>query len=592
MKRFGMFLCFLIFSTGCSVLGIYPARNYELYEPEITHTIVYEGILKENHFAYNHCVSIEHFDGKFYAVWQANYKNVEGFPGRKIYLSTSQNGKRWTEPVHFVGDGAINPVIPSVERSEMQSQPNLLNYKDRELWCSWCIRGFDGQAGTYVSVLKAGTEKWENRKVMDTHVIDGMKTYAYPSQNMALLKSGRVLMPVTFDTLKTIEGIRYPIMYNGFLYSDDDGHTWKASNAITLPDNITGQWEPCVHQQADGKVRMFSRNFCELSVNPDRWLLTCLGTGVEKWQRLRFDPDAHYSYVETANTRMHCIPISGGRWVLMHHDVYVENRGYASRYGGALFFSRTGEDDFVAGPTFTLEDTVTAYPQGVEHNGKLYVAYTRGDIYDPRSIIVAEVNPLPEAHQFYLWPRDKEVIELDYSRSKKRWVRTNEDYVYQRPYLKKFENKQVVVFGERGSAGIEIDPVDFNAGQKLELGMNVYIEKVQDIGNLILCSFGDQIPIRIGIPSARKDTLYAWGADQWQQVGPIKENEWNEIRIVFGKNQFEIRCNDQPQQSFGNPITAPNRRLFLGDGYEVDVFESNRGSVFYVDLDSIQTRVR
>ncbi len=591
IRKTNTIIIFLLFAVFKSVFADHPKRTYELYEPTITQHYIYKASEEPGRFAYNHCASIEYFDGLFYAVWQANYKNVEGFPGRKIWLATSRDGKTWSEPIHFVGKGAHNPIIPSVERREMQSQPNLLNYKGKELWCSWCIRGFEGQSGTYLSVLKSGSDKWRNRKIMNTHQIGKWNTYAYPSQNMAMLESGRVLMPVTFDTLKTIEGVRYPVMFNGFLYSDDDGHTWKASNPVTLPDNITGQWEPCVHQQADGKVRYFARNFCENLEKPDRWLLTCLGTGVNKGQTLRFDPDAHYSHIETANTRMHCIPITGNRWVLIHHDVYVENRSYESRYGGALFFSRTGEDDFVAGPSFTLEDTVTAYPQGIEHNGKLYIAYTRGGIYKPRSLMAACVDPLPDEDKFYIWPRDKEVIKLERVPGKKGFTRTNPGYVYKRPYLKKMGSKNVVVFEERGSAGLEIDPVDFHKGQKLHFSFDYYIDKVQNIGNLIFCTFGDQVPIRIGVPSGRDDKLYVWCKDQWQQAGSVKHKQWSSISIVFGPEYFTVKSSSGEEKKFPNPICPPNRRLYLGDGYEIDAFESNRDSVFYIDIDSVNTKV-
>jgi hypothetical protein len=525
--------------------------------------------------------------------------NKEGFPGRKIYLSTSDDAKSWSAPSHFVGKDAVNPIIPfdqPGEKEEMQSQPNLLNLDDQELWCIWSIRGFTDSkknAGTYLSTLQPGSSRWVNKRIWTESIIDGMRAYAYPSQNPVLLNSGRVIVPVTFDTGVNVKNARYPIMYNAFLYTDDAGETWQCSNMISTPHNLTGQWEPCAHQQADGKVRAFFRNFSSKVVKPDQWLQTTVGRGVNKGEKLVFEPDVKYSFMETANTRMHTIKLSGGRYCLFHHDIYTEARSYGSRFNGAVFFSPTGEDDFVAACGFSEKNQVVAYPQGIEHDKKIYVAYTLGGINVPRSILVAVMDS-PDADGLYIYPRDKDVLRADdltpvrsdpYNYNKR--VR---DYDYIRPCRDEKDGRNVVVFKQRGTAGVEIQPVRFEKGEKLTVSFDVKIESLQEVGNLIICSFGDQIPIRIGMPSGRAGQLYAYSREQWQRAGDSEIGKWNSLEITFESEVFAIRINNSQSTSFENTIKNPSRRLYLGDGYELDEFESNRGSKFIIDIDSFRTK--
>jgi hypothetical protein len=599
MRYFNLIIMILCMMNSLSVIAdeLSVITDYQVYEPQIQRQMVYEGQYGQGTFAYNHCASIEYFNDEFYVVWQANYENMEGWPGRQIYLSKSKDIITWSAPVHFVGEGSVNPIIPSVEKSEMQSQPNLMKYSEDELWCIWSIRGFPedkDNAGTYLSRLKKGQNRWTNERIWLTSEIEGRRAYAYPSQNPVMLSSGRVIVPVTFDTSQTLKSARYPVMYNAFLYTDDGGKNWQCSNFISTPHNLTGQWEPCAHQQADGKVRGFYRNFSSLKLDSDKWLQTSVATGVEKGQPLTFDPDPEYSFIETANTRMHCIKLASGRYTLFHHDIYTESRGYHSRFNGALFFSRTGEDDFVAAAGFSKAGEIVAYPQGVEVDGNIYVAYTLGGINVPRSILVAKI-PSPLSNTRYIWPRDKDVVgpeDLELIKEKPyNWEKRNRQYQFTKPYKDVSGGKDVLVFKERGTAGVEIDPVRFDKDQSLVLSMDVKINKLQEVGNLILCSFGDQIPIRVGMPSGRPGLLYAYSDEQWQKVGSFEINKWNHLEICYNPDTFEISINHENPVEFGNPLRNPNRRLYLGDGYEIDEFESNRDSEFLVDLSSFTTKI-
>ena len=113
---------------------------------------------------------------------------------------------------------------------------------------------------------------------------------------------------------------------------------------------------------------------------------------------------------------------------------------------------------------------------------------------------------------------------------------------------------------------------------------------MQDRGNLVLCSFGDRIPIRLGMPSNRVGTLYAYGRDEWRPVGPFAVGEWQAVTITFGPQSFEVRIGNAPPKTFPNPLPVMNPRLYLGDGYDVDYVRSNAGSKFLIDLASVRTR--
>lgn len=576
-------------------------RQYSFYDPEISHQMIYEGKLTgDGETAYNHCASLAYFNGQFYCVWDSHKTNYEGRDGQKILLSISEDFIHWTHPVNFVGPGyAENPLITPQYR---QWQPNLINYMDKELWCLWYLCS---EPGVYLTTLSAQKDaKWVNRKLFDTFTIpaDDPSTYAgevtsgFPSQNPFILSSGRVVAPLTLNggVIQEYSRYNYKPRWNAVLYTDDHGKTWEMSGLTSNPIDMNGMWEPFVHEQADGKLRMFMRNRTKAHMDPKERMLTTTGVGVEKGSEIIFDPDVQYSGVETLNTRMQVLKLTSGRYAMIMHDVYTKERAYHARLNAALHFSRTGKNDFVAGPGFNRKGTVAMYPQGIEHDGKIYVAYTLGDYgynhSEPLSIEGAIVDPAPAPDKFYIWPREKDVVNLEYSREKEYWMRKNK-YVYQRPQLTQRDGKKVISFSQRGTAGVEIDPVDFSKGQRLTVKFDFTIDKLQSLGNLILCSFGDVEPIRIGMPANRKGFLYVQEKTGFRPVGKVNLNTWTEIEITFTADYFTVAVNGNPPRRFVNPIVHPRPRLYLGDGYEVDYHESNRGSEFVISLDDFTTCV-
>lgn len=609
--------------------------RYSFYEPNVEQYYMYKdhpGCLYE----FGHMVSIEHFDGRFHAVWNNHHgahcgrlyaaQNVAR-PNQRLLWQTSTDGKHWTEPVRITETSTDTPLDVWTD-PHTHWQPNLLNYQNRELWCLWCIAARErgtletasasesSVVGTYLSVLGPGEEaRWRHRLIFgpvdvnpDFGTRGGVRGLLFPSQNPVILSSGRVVQPVTLlpDSrmeLGTLEETQYA---SGVIYSDDDGRTWEMSNFVTNVDDAHAQWEPHVIEQPDGTLRMYIR---DLGVFADRdraityrstirkpLFLTTTGTGVGKGEQVQFDPDPERVWIETESSRMHTIRLSCGRYCMLHHDVWnAANAGVRSNL--ALFFSRTAANDFVAGPGIAGRSNPAHYAQGIEHQGKLYVGYTRwntgmrtgGDTgtYEERGIALSIVHPLPEPNRLYLWPRDKDYFSAGSTAARTASTACH----YQRPYVSTIDNKRCVTFKERGSAGVDIEPVDFRAAEALRFRFTVWIEEIQTAGNLVLCSFGDRIPLRIGVPGNRQGTCYAYGRDQWRRVGPVPTRQWITCEIVFGADDFSVSLSDKEPKVFCNPVRFPEPRLYLGDGYEVDVLESNRGSVFLVDLDSIESEV-
>jgi hypothetical protein len=565
------------------------------------HNVVYDGDVIGNN-QYNHCPSVEYFQGKFYAVWNTNDVQYESGYGQTVVCSTSNNFVNWSTPIHFVGSegNAINP-IENTNGLFKQWQPNLLNYNDQELWCFWYNQDFEdsGMVGLYLSSLAMGATQWSNREIIHRATCEGYACTPFSGQNPVLLSSGRVLVPVTFTASgDTLSWNRHP-RFNAIAFSDDGGQNWGISNLVTSPENISTQWEFHVFEQYDSKIRAFyvNRTYSGFPVPiPTKRMLTCTGTGVGLGAPVLLEPDAHYSHVETVRNRMQTIQLSSGRYCMFLCDVYDELSAYESRQNIALWFSRTGKDDFVAGPGIQPRNEVGSYPQGIEHDGKIYVVYTRGANGTNRAIQGACIDPAPNASSFYIWPRSKDLLEMEYVDGIA--VRTNPDYEYVQPYLTTLDGRNAITFEKRGTAGVEIDPVDFAAKECIKFSFDTKIGHIQDYFNLILCTFGDKLPIRIGVPGNRQGKLYADNGRGWQECGTLPLGEWETIEIVFAGDYFTVKVGNQGKRNFMNPVKNPNPRLYLGEGYESDIYNAgqaairnNDDSTFYIDVESIYSVV-
>ncbi len=619
------------------------AGRYRLYQPTVERHYLHRDEPGGTHL-FGHMVSIAYFDDRFHAVWNNHHgghaqryfrERGEPMPFQRLLWQTSPDCREWSVPVRITEEATDTP-LDAWEEPHTHWQPNLLNYRDTELWCLWCIgegayfdidkdrlarRRTPTLAGTYLSTLGPGQgAKWRHRRIFGAVQMSPAGTggsregapevtgYLFPSQNPALLKSGRVVLPVTFVAgdeynLGSLDSSAY---FSAVIYTDDDGATWQLSNAVSNVDNPLAQWEPHVMEQADGRLRMYIRDTMAsrgIHEKPDldyrRTIrdppfLTTTGTGARKGEPVQFEPDAKRVWMEVESSRMHRISLPGNRYCMFHHDVWNgSTKGMRSNL--ALFFSRSDEDDYVAGPGIVGRQEPAHYAQGIAHEGRFYVGYTLwntsirtgGDTsaFGERGIAVSIVDPIPEPGLRYVWPRDKDL----FASANSRWRDECTNRVYHRPALTTHDGKTCIELQECGSAGVEIDPVDFRAGQELMLSFDFRVLTAQAAGNLVLCSFGDRIPIRVGLPGNRPGLVYAYGRDDWQPIGRIDLDGWNSITVVFGADEFAVRLGESSPVELVNPIRFPGRRLYFGDGFEVDLIESNRGSHFLIDLDSIRT---
>ncbi len=581
-------------------LGGTKRRNYELYNPKVSQHIIYRGAENGKSLAYNHCASLAWFNGKFYAIWNGNRRtSTEGKPGQELAMSTSTDFLNWSLPIRIT-DPAYSE-NPFIDYEGIDWQPNLMNYKGKELWCLWFrASGKYEYYGTYFSKLsKRNGAKWVHKKICRLSDLYGEKPTMWVGQNPYLCKSGRVIVPGIWaggTFLPAPEGrIRKP-KWVGAIYTDDEGVSWETANVVNVPENPAASWEAMVHEQNDGKLRMLFRNI-ELACppGPTERMLTSEGIGSKKGEPLLFDYDGQYSRIETAHDRHSVIRLSENRWCMFRHDLYSPSKNYITRQNGALYFSRTGKDDFVASrafkPTFLDSKTGTcSYPQGIEHEGKIYAAYTVGDPYpafQPRSIEGAVVDPAPDPDKYYIWPRDKDYLIIGGDRS----IRMNKDYVYTRPSLKKADGREVIEFKDRGTAGVEIDECVFSKGESLKFSFDIKVTKLQSRGNNVFCSLGDRVPIRIGICGENGNVLSVQARDGWEEAGEFELNQWHSLEIIFGYRAFSVKIDSHAEKIFMNPVFNPNMRLYFGDGYEIDEILSNKYSHYYVDINSIMTEV-
>jgi len=581
-------------------------RRYHFYQPEVKHVTIYEGSLKEGRYGYNHMASVEWFDGEFHCVWGANpSSHKEGEPGQVNLWATSGDFLKWSAPRRLAHEGAQ---ALTADAGGEQWQPNLLNYHQRQLWCVWSFNSADESLdGLYLSTLEKGAVDWQHRRVQRRQRVGDASCAIFASQNPVLLPSGRVLAPVTLVE-RAGKGRRVR-RWNACFHSDDDGATWQCSEPVSSVDDAESQWEPFFYQQADGGIRAYMRNSVKGSAERGeppsiQQRLTTVGTGAARREPVRFPRDPVFSFMETANCRPQVFQLPGGRYCLLQQDAWVNHTDYHSRLNVALHFSRDGADDFVAGPPVSRPGVISAYPQGVEHEGVIYAAYTTGPGNFPRSIEGAVITPAPAHGRYYIWPRSKEIVRLEQTPNKSgntKMLRANPDERTAPPRVRTLQAdtepgpaagpRKVLEFSRRASAGVDIDPVDFAAGRVLEFECRVKVETLQSAGRIVFCSFGDRIPIRLGMLSNRPGKLYAYGRGQWEPAGELALQQWHTLRLAVRGADFTVAVDGHPPAIFACPIVNPTPRLYLGDGFELDYLPTLSGSSFLVDIASVWSRV-
>ncbi len=398
------------FILVAAVLASGPWRTYEVYQPRIERHFVVDTHTQK--LKYNHDSSLAWFKGRWFCLWNANDPPAEGRPGQLNYVSTSPDGRMWSspEPAFSSERRSANP-IPCEKGT--QWQPNLI-VVDGELWAVWSQNSRDEHHGCYVSRLTDPDGQWINRRLLwkgDPHAsVDGSPWRLFPTQNPVRLRSGRILAPVTMmrigppapDAPANVTSWWARVKRNSVLYTDDGGRTWQVSTGAMQPKRSWAQWEPTVWEEPDGTVMMFARNNDMRAQDqggaaPDQMLLWSRSAdGGVTWSAHQYVP------LETVASRMHVLPAGGDRFMMVHND-WPAGRFVSDRCNLALFFTRGGGLDFVAGPGLTGREPVVAYPQMWVRDDAVLISYSQGRAY--RSIKVVHVSPLPRPDRYYVFAR-------------------------------------------------------------------------------------------------------------------------------------------------------------------------------------------
>ena len=542
-----------------------PGAQYELYQPSIRYSMICEGQTPPVYAKYQHCAAVEHFEGRFFAVWQSNPTvHIEWARGRKIHFSTSEDFQIWSTPE------LIAPDLPHVGGT----QPLLLRAPQDGLWCLWLCSSSDSDVqGMQISTLRPGSKTWSHRRMFADDRVD-LDLSFYPQTNPWVLPSGRIIVPF----IARLGESREPA--GVFAYTDDDGATWQLSNWIRWPLNDGGQgiWEIHGSEQIDGVIRVFARNNAWDRSRPETALLTTTGTGVEKGTTLRFDAEVEYAGVQALQNRPQVFRLAGSRFCLLAPDVVA---GALPWRTASLHFSRSGRNDYMAGLAIVPKGVMCSYPQGVAHNRGLYAVFTGEYPDDWRNIVGVGISPAPEPDRFYLWPRHR---GLDpYVRSPA-------------PTSDEVDGRRCVIFRGSGSVGVDTLPVDLAANQTLKLRLDVKVQAARPDEQSILLSFGDMArkdrpPIRIGGPSLAKGRLSVSSGADWREIAPFPLHAWHGLLLELSATHAIVRVDKQPPRRISASAGEMNPRLYLGEGVIVHEVGPSRGFRFAVDLASVRTEV-
>jgi len=383
-----------------------PFANVQWYNPTITLGTVNSA----SPYQYNHDASVAYFDGKWYAVWNANTNAVESAAGQVNLLSTSLNFSSWTAPIApFISSTySTNPVSYSYS-TNVQWQPSLL-VNGSELWCIWAQEvavSFPVTLKAYFSKLTSSSAKWQNLELSVNITNQGRVYYPFPTQNPIRLASGRVLAPVVWNSPTQFSPTPSPYspgFYTnyklaGVIYTDDGGATWHVGGYTTVPDKPYQVWEPFISVGQNGALRMFCRNLDYLNAADEDFMLTAPGYG----DGLFFGAlESAKMEVNTTRYGYETQPFSQ-RTFMFGPDTKDTLNPSVDRQNVAMFTSHTGGDDYVAGIGLGYLPKVQLYPQVFYRNDNIYGVYSYGPI--PRSIESFVISPAPVATNFYAIPR-------------------------------------------------------------------------------------------------------------------------------------------------------------------------------------------
>lgn len=361
--------------------------------------------------------------GKFYAAFDGNRAGgtTEAASGQKIQLITSTDGTTWADGGQVFSDAATatNPIA-----GDGHFQPNLLAPAgdDGPLLCFW-----QNGASAFMSTLPTPTGKWTTRRfeftpgtatpVLSTTIsgaaaggrsltatLDVVSDYRpFIPARPVVLSDGVIAVALTYQSL-TVQGVSAPptdgefykrLKTNIVWYSTDDGETWEASDPIQPGNNSYWEaaWEPFLLERRDGAIQVFSRNNkSNLRNTPD----STVQLSATSFNRKTFTMPTPTRLL-TSSTRGQAVRQGESRWLAAHVDAQ-------QRVNGALFVSRTGRDDFVAGPSYAGDGESVVYPQVLVVGDVGYVIHT-ADRRGRRALRLSVVDVNLDEDKAYLYPR-------------------------------------------------------------------------------------------------------------------------------------------------------------------------------------------
>ncbi len=582
----------IVILAACRIAAGNEIVHYELYKPQTADYKVYDG--QDGSFAYNGRPSVEFFEDNFFVVWQANAENKADVAGRRLYLSTSKNLITWTKPVDFLVREAMNPSVPSVVANEMQGYPQLYKFKNKALWCIWCVDGLASEktnAGVHLSILNAGSKLWSTTKIFDDIEIAGKKFYAVPTQKPVEMRSSKIILPVKLCSNDNVE--TGTISMPAFLYSVNEGKNWALAGNVSMPENSFIEFDNAVHQQKDGKVRVFSLADYRTNLPPANRLMTTIGSGTEIEDELKFESNLRPAGMDTTSGSLSTLLLSSKRYAMVIADTFAEIGGEGLCYNPAIFFSRTGNNDFTGGFPFAI-GTAVAHPQLLEYDGKLYIVYAKDPGTDKTSSIALSWVELPKQDKNYIFGRSKDIIrsyDVSYTRTKtSSFLKRIREYKHQMPMETERLSRKVLALEGNTGAGLDIEPVDILREESIEISMSVNVPLLQDSGELTLFCIGDTYPLRIVMPSGRPGDIYISAPGVYRKISQTDKDRWFVVSLVYEKDKITCRISEEEPVEIPMPGNLAAQRFYIGNNCMTDSSQTNTGSVFFVDIESVTTK--
>ncbi len=190
-------------------------------------------------------------DGRLLLVWSDYFKGLgwDGSPARLSAKTSSDGARTWSKPRVVVD---YDPKSPGGNVMSV----SLIRAKGGDLLMAYVDRTPDMKAKGLV--LRRSTDEgltWSARTVITP---DTGNVHIANNAGLRMLRNGRIVLACR----EYIRNIRWPYA----LYSDDDGHTWKAGQHVPAPDLTPSQIkaqnvnEPNIAELADGRLIMMMRS--------------------------------------------------------------------------------------------------------------------------------------------------------------------------------------------------------------------------------------------------------------------------------------------------------------------------------------------